>query len=331
MERAAFCREFIRFDFQTIGDSACQKLRILFHQDLWNAAETGTLNPDLWTVIEQLANVWTLHTKRIEGTNSRLKHDTKLAPFVNWPLLSSRLVSHKRAAQLDQNREARAAFVQTCVDVHDATLQYAKSEWAQQKRFAVVTPDDYIHPEQVEFFGPPPNQCNDDDDENHQLEESNSEVAEPLPQRPRPSLIFREEKAPGLIAPGAMCAAKLIVHMKKELALRDRSLDMSVKQGYQLVYEGNSHSTKSLIESYQDAPGDIWFHVHKFARNKHWMCRAGQTSTNQISLIKPLSFRPLLHVLTQAHNALLSTAEGDGEEDLTVNLVDVKWDHSSLT
>eukprot|EP00969_Alexandrium_andersonii_P226710 10011605-Alexandrium_andersonii.AAC.1 len=57
-----------------------------------------------------------LDTMAIEGTNSIVNHMTGLAPYISWPLLSSRILVKKATAPLD--RDGRRALVQECVEQH---------------------------------------------------------------------------------------------------------------------------------------------------------------------------------------------------------------------
>ena len=71
------------------------KLRRLFARELTVAAELGTLDPTLFTLLMDVSLVWPLDTQELEGCNSVIKYVVELSPNISWQLLSSRITLKK--------------------------------------------------------------------------------------------------------------------------------------------------------------------------------------------------------------------------------------------
>ena len=81
------------------------KLVIIFHAEVAHAAETGLLDFELYCLILEIGANWDADTQEIEGCHNILRHIEKLAPWISWALLSSRLTVKKKL--LDASLEKR--------------------------------------------------------------------------------------------------------------------------------------------------------------------------------------------------------------------------------
>eukprot|EP00959_Pyramimonas_sp_CCMP1952_P164666 3441902-Pyramimonas_sp.AAC.1 len=85
------------------ASATCQtarKFAVWFRDGMTEAAETGLLDDDVYSFLQNLSLMWFGDTQEIEGCNSIVKHVGRLAPNISLPLLSSRITIKKAVAKL---------------------------------------------------------------------------------------------------------------------------------------------------------------------------------------------------------------------------------------
>ena len=76
-------------------DETTLKFRELFFAEIESTAADGLGHPAVYWLIWRISERWTTNTQEVEGLNNTVKMVGKLAPFISWQLLSSRVVSKK--------------------------------------------------------------------------------------------------------------------------------------------------------------------------------------------------------------------------------------------
>ena len=97
-------------------DNSSWKFRLLFHAELIQAATHGRICPNVWQLLYDLFEEWTMETTSVEGTNNNLKAIIRMAPYVGWKLLSDRLCCAKflKGVRTDADVEDMVARCQEC-------------------------------------------------------------------------------------------------------------------------------------------------------------------------------------------------------------------------
>ena len=114
--RREFVCAFLAATPKEIADMTCLKLRFLWYEELVLASHDGTCDPRLHNMIVRLAYAWLWDTQEIEGVNNTIRHCIKIAPYIQWILLSTRVCLRKDIARMSHSD--REAVVDQCIPLH---------------------------------------------------------------------------------------------------------------------------------------------------------------------------------------------------------------------
>ena len=145
--RQHMATQFLRASADEIQNDLSIKLRLVWYDELSQAAVAGTLNIYLYNLLKGISDTWQTDTQEIEGTKNVLKHTGELASSISWPLLSSRVTIKKclndQGIRIGGKQSACLAkcFVDACVASHDASVMSIAGD--EGSRFNVVNCSDY--------------------------------------------------------------------------------------------------------------------------------------------------------------------------------------------
>eukprot|EP00973_Karenia_brevis_P073016 10141475-Karenia_brevis.AAC.1 len=124
------------------ADVTARKLAIIFRQELEEARRHGTLDVELYDLIYELCNKWDLSSQLVEGAHNTLKYSGRLAPYMQWKLLGSRLTLKKKMFSSCDRHEDYAKLVNNLVPYRSDALQQQN----EPGRFQEAEPEMYPEP-----------------------------------------------------------------------------------------------------------------------------------------------------------------------------------------
>ena len=92
-ERQNMASDLLNWSDEQINCASTIKIRNLFRRHIQRASRAGTLDEDMWSFINDIAQQWPLDTQSLEGTNNIAKLIIKLAPAIYWKRFSNRLTT----------------------------------------------------------------------------------------------------------------------------------------------------------------------------------------------------------------------------------------------
>eukprot|EP00973_Karenia_brevis_P013270 1802188-Karenia_brevis.AAC.1 len=101
--------------------------------------------------------MWMLDTHEIEGTNNTLKHVAKIAPGIEWDLLSTRTTLRKYLSMLlalSDPAQEEQSFAERCIEHHADAMNLLAEDKATRCRFGVVDSDSYPLVQSYMLFKP---------------------------------------------------------------------------------------------------------------------------------------------------------------------------------
>lgn len=118
----------------TLQTSAVLKFVTLFRLHVEEGARSGTIHPDVVTLVEAIGSCATADTQEVEGMNSIIKHVIRRSPAIALPLLSARVTGKKFLALHAGQREEELL---RCIEFHDI----ARTALQDTSRFALCDLD----------------------------------------------------------------------------------------------------------------------------------------------------------------------------------------------
>ena len=136
--RGKCAAELLSLSDDVIADDMAIKFRNLFFDELTEAANTGTLEIDLWDLVISIMDMWPTDTQVVEGCNNIIRTICRLSPNISWKLLSARIVSKKRLAGKDP--QLRMDIVRRCGELHAARKKDIEAFVRDSSRYIVDVP-----------------------------------------------------------------------------------------------------------------------------------------------------------------------------------------------